>query len=345
MVRQPARSVCNQPGSRKLLLQWLLLVLSCFSALRPQVPDRPIDVPSGVKEQSETALEAARRLTNGGKYKAAEVMLHKLVEEAPNSADAHYLLAATLFHLQQPKISLAEYTTAARLRRPTTEELIGVASDYILLEDYTDATRWLKLVTEQSPRLPLGWYLLGRTEYNDNNMPAAEQAFAACLRLEPRHVRAEYNLGLVYEKTERYELAVQAYRQAITWQAGLRNFDPQPYLDLGSLLRHQGHAEEALPYLERAAHADETNPMAHQEFALGLEAVGRYDEAIGELKRAVGLVPDSESLHFFLGRIYRRQGQADAAAKEFAEASRLAGTQSSRDVVNSGGLPGSSDLP
>lgn len=272
-------------------------------------------------------------------YGGAEAALRAALAAAPESVEAHSLLAVALFHEQRPKESLAEYTQAAKFRTPGPEDLIGVASDYILLEDYPDANRWLTQVTERAPQLAQGWYLLGRTQYNENRPFLAEQSFLTCLRLEPRHLRAEYNLGLVYEHTQRTDEAIAAYKTAIGWQAEARVKDPQPMLDLGMLLRQQGHVAEAVPYLTAATQAGPHNPLAHQELGLAYDQLGRADDAVAQLQQAVALAPGTLSLHFFLGRVYKKAGRANEAAKEFAEAVRLSAAKSSSGTANRDVVP------
>jgi Flp pilus assembly protein TadD len=74
--------------------------------------------------------------------------------------------------------------------------------------------------------------------------------------------------------------------------------------------------------------------MPHQELGLAYEQLGRYDDALTELKQAVALSPDVQALHFFLGRIYRRTGRGEEAAKEFAEAAKLSGPKPANNVPN-----------
>jgi tetratricopeptide (TPR) repeat protein len=305
------------------------LVLGCICL--PRAIAQSMLSPS---DPSTASLLEAHRLLSSADYSGAERILRQTLTRTPDSAEAHFLLGFTLFRERQPRPSLAEYTEGARYRDPSTEDLITVSSDYILLEDYSDAARWLTMVTQRAPTLLLGWYLLGRTEYNADHPADAERAFLTCLRLDPHHVRAEYNLGLAYEQMQRPEDAMAAYKLAISWQQDTAVKDPQPYLDLGILLRHQGHVTEALPNLTMAASVGRLNPMPHQELGLAYEQLGRYDDALTELRQAVALSPDTEALHFFLGRIYRRTGRGEEAAKEFAEAAKLSGTKSAHDVPN-----------
>lgn len=280
------------------------------------------------------SLANAKHLLAIADYAGADRALRAILATAPDFADAHFLLGFALLHEQKPVESLNEYTQGAKATAPGPEQLIGVASDYILLKDYQDAEHWLLAALKSAPERPLIWYMLGRTQYNLNHWGDAERSFLTCLRLDPHHLRAEYNLGLVYEAEQRPDDAIAAYKQAIAWQETSPTKDIQPYLDLGMLLRHQGKFVEALPMLTVATTGGSRNPLAHQELGLAYEQLGKYDEAIGELKAAIALTPQIEALHFFLGRVERKAGHRDEAAAEFALAAKLSGTKSDAAVPN-----------
>jgi tetratricopeptide (TPR) repeat protein len=279
-------------------------------------------------------LANARHLLAIADYPGAETALRAILVTAPDSADAHFMLGFALLHEQKPAESLNEYTQGAKGSVPGAEQLIGVASDYVLLKDFQDAERWLLVAAKDAPERPLIWYMLGRAQYNLNHWGDAERSFLTCLRLDPHHTRAEYNLGLVYEAQQHPDAAIAAYKLAISWQDAAPTRDVQPYLDLGMLLRRQGKIADSLPMLTVAAGNGSRNPLAHQELGLAYEQLGRYDEAIGELKAAIQLTPKIEALHFFLGRLYRKAGRRDEAAAEFALAAKLSGTQSDASVPN-----------
>jgi hypothetical protein len=53
--------------------------------------------------------------------------------------------------MNKPRESLAMYTVAATLQRPTAEDFKIVALDYVLLSDYTDALQWLEQSVSEAP--------------------------------------------------------------------------------------------------------------------------------------------------------------------------------------------------
>ena len=300
------------------VLVWLLVWLPARGFAQAVIPD----------------TATAQRLVDAGRFADAEAMLRGMTAGDAATAADHFLLGYVLFREHKMKESLAAYTAGARLRQPTPGELTYVALDYILLQDFADADRWLTYITKQAPGDANAWYLLGRTQYNEDHAEAAKTSFLRCLALRPKDLRARYNLGLAYEKLNQPNEAVAAYQAAIASQAGAERQDAQPYLDLGELYLRQGHADLALPPLQQAARIAASNPLAQQELGAAFEALGRYAEAVAPLERAASLAPGSQRPHFYLGRVYRRLGRAEDAAREFATVSKIAGTHSDTDTPN-----------
>lgn len=279
-------------------------------------------------------LRAVRESLTQGNYSSAESELRKVIEAWPDAGEPRFLLGFTLFKEGRAKDSLAAYTEAAKSRRPTPDEFVVIASDYVVLGDFADAEGWLTVATKEAPQSVSAWYLLGRTEYQLDHPEQARDAFLTCLKLEPTDVRSEYNLGLAYVRLQQPAKAIEAYEQAIRLTSVATHPDPQPYLDLGMLLEGQNKTVEALPLLQRAVVLAPKNPLAHEQLALCLEKMGRDMEAAAEMLTCAQLAPDVAAPSFFLGRIYRRLGRMAEAKEQFERAARLSGTHSSKEVPN-----------
>jgi tetratricopeptide (TPR) repeat protein len=288
---------------------------------------------SAVAPQAADPLVEARTLLAQGKLAAAETALHLYLKEQPTSADAHFLLGYVLFREQKAADSLAEFTAGARQRRPKADELETVASDYVLLHDYTDADKWFTAVTVESPTNADAWYLLGRTKYNENGFAEAVSCFERALTLRPKYVEAENNLGLSLQELNEPEKAKAAFHAAIDWQ-GDAPADSQPFLNLGTILADENDFDKSIPYLEKAASLSPANPKVHEELAQVYEAQKNLPQAQSELEHAVALAPNTSGLHFKLGRIYRREGLLDRAQKEFELCEKLNRTHSSTSTPN-----------
>ena len=94
---------------------FLSMTLASFSAPSQSLPD---------------PLATARALVDAGKLAESETVLRGYLDRNPNSVDGHFLLGYVLFREKKARESLSEYTAGAKFRRPSTEELTIVASDY-----------------------------------------------------------------------------------------------------------------------------------------------------------------------------------------------------------------------
>ena len=273
-------------------------------------------------------LHEARALVNAGDLTGAEQLVRRHLESQSSSADAHYLLAYVLFRQKKAKESLAEYTEAARYRTPQAADLEAVAGDYVLLHDYPDAARWFAKAVEWDPKSFRTRYFLARTLYYENRFDEAVSQFQECLKLAPKSVKAEDNLGLAYEGLGHDQEAEAAYRTAIEWQSGAPSKDAAPYVDLGALLVNTGRAGEALPMLAEAVRLDPALVAAHRELGKAYTHLDKLDKAQEELERAVALAPDAAASHYLLAQVYRRLGLTDKAHAETERYRALVATHS-----------------
>jgi tetratricopeptide (TPR) repeat protein len=278
-------------------------------------------------------LAQARSLLDAGKIKEPETILRDYLLQNPSSADAHFLLGYALFRDQKAKESLAEFTAGAKFRYPRADELKIVASDYVMLSDFSDADKWFTQVVSQTPDDADAWYLLGRTKYNESEFAAAISNFERALALHPRYIEAEDNIGLSWKELNDPEKAKTAFLTAIGWQ-GKSPVDAQPFLNLGTLLAETNRVADALPYLTRSAELSPQNPRVHEQLGKAYLAMNRLPEAQAEMERAIALSPDTSALHYQLAQILRKEGMQERARQEFAIVEKLSGTHSSSKTPN-----------
>ena len=291
------------------------------SEIRGSSPNQEAEITSS--RPTDPQLMEDQVLVDRGAFPEAEKSILTYLSNHSGSADGHFLLGYVLYRENKPRDSLTEYTLGAHLRKPDANDLAIVAMDYVLLHDYPDADKWLTQATSWNPDNGLYWYYLGRTKYNENRFQEAVDAFSKCLALHPRDIRAEYNLGLSYVGLDRNDDAVTAYQTAIAWQEHDAQQDPQPYLDLGILRAQQGHAEQAIPDLQKAVELDMRNPRAHEELGRAYEQVRDLVRAGSEIEKAISLAPNISALHFELGRLYQKEGLTAQAKEEFARCAAL----------------------
>jgi Tfp pilus assembly protein PilF len=119
----------------------------------------------------------------------------------------------------------------------------------------------------------------------------AADLYRRSIELHPT-AEAHTFLGWTYSFQNRYDEAIDQCRRAIEVDPDFGN----PYNDIGAYLIELGRPEEAVPWLERAKRAPRYDPRHFPRVNLARVhmQLGRFDEAIRELRDALDLVPDYE---------------------------------------------------
>jgi tetratricopeptide (TPR) repeat protein len=320
--------------------------------------------PSEPRQSLDPILAEASLLADKGMALEADRRVRQYLVVHPDSANAHFLLGHILFReiqagarlesqlavqAQAPmsavkvlgadssgtkdwdekaKASLAEFTAGAKYRSPSAGDLKVVAFDYVLLGDYPDADKWLTKMLEWAPNDSDGWYHLGRTKYSENRFAEGISAFQQCLKLDPKNVKAEDNLGLSFAGLGRNDEAAAAYQQAIAWQAQAALKNPGPYIDMGSLLIDENRPQDAPTFLLQATEIAPGDSRAHELLGKAYARLEELPKAQAELEKAIELSPQTPNLHCMLAPVYRKQGLAEKAKIQFDSCASLGGSHS-----------------
>ena len=307
------------------------LLLAVIPACRAQVsaPPRSPTV-AGPYAAEELLLSQAKRRVEAKDYPGAEAVLRNLVQGYPKSADGLYLLALVLERENQPKESLEVYTRAAAARVPGAEELREVALDYVLLDDYPDAVRWLERALSADPKNAEAWYDLGRARMQQGKFIEAAEALRRSLAVRPGDARALDNLGICLEAENRPDEALQAYQKAVKAAEASGHPAEQPFTDEGALLNTRNGFAEAVPLLVRATEIAPRASKGYEELARAYTGLGQTAAARQAMEQAVALDGRNSRLHYQLGRIYKAAGMPAEAQREFQLSAELYGHQSTK---------------
>jgi tetratricopeptide (TPR) repeat protein len=284
---------------------------------------------------TDALLYEGKSLVHLQDFVGAEKALRSYVSSHPNSSDALYMLGFVLHRQNRPAESLATYTKAAAITAPTADDLKIVGLDYVLLDDYPDAIKWLGKATSMDARNIDAWYSLGRAYYTVARLDEARKAFQTVLELDPRNVKAETNLGLIHESSGEPAAAIEAYRRAISWQEESLRLSEQPYVNLGNILMEQGQTKDALGPLEKAVALAPDNAYCRLTLGVYYHKIGRLDDAQQQLERATQLDPENAVAHYQLGRLYKDMHAMDRAQAEFERTAEI----KSRAAKNSSSTP------
>lgn len=163
-----------------------------------------------------------------------------------------------------------------------------------------------------------------------NDFAGAEAALQKVIAAKPDDYRAWFDLGYVYNATQRRQQAVDAYHKAVAAKPDV--FESN--LNLGLLLAKQGENEEATKYLKAATRLVPGDKPEQGLFrawqALGrVEATFDAQQALEAYGQAAKLNPQDPEPHVASGELLESQNHLDEAAKQYQAAIDLDATSTS----------------
>lgn len=147
------------------------------------------------------------------------------------------------------------------------------------------------------------------SEFNCSEWERAETACKEILDLHPDQPDTVYLLGLVYQNTARYELALQAYGKVLA--LGGRNTDV--YNNIGTTHEAMGNVEQALENYRTAVRLNPAHFQANYNFGRSSRMAGDLRTAIKSLNAAVATEKDSVPALLELGVALKNAGEKSKA--------------------------------
>jgi tetratricopeptide (TPR) repeat protein len=157
------------------------------------------------------------------------------------------------------------------------------------------------------PTVVAGYAALGTIQfYNEWDFAAAEQTFRTALAIDPSDGFVRQRFSMLLAARGRLDEAIPVAQECVRLEPSL----PLRYTSLGTIYYYARDNARAQAEFRRALAISPGFPVAF--FGLGLlsAAQGRYDEAIGNVQRAIA-VSDYIVWQIDLARIYAKAGRTD----------------------------------
>jgi tetratricopeptide (TPR) repeat protein len=165
-----------------------------------------------------------------------------------------------------------------------------------------EATSLLQQLVWDYPQSAAAWTLLGSAQMSQEQLPAAEQALRAALKLDPGQARAWLYLGVVRLKRGDRAEAMACFREA----ARRRPTYLEAQFNLGVCLKDAGDFDGAAAALRDALRSQPLSAPAHAQLGEVLLKQGSIQDALGHLQQAVDLNPGDRSARTLLEEAQRK---------------------------------------
>jgi tetratricopeptide (TPR) repeat protein len=194
--------------------------------------------------------------------------------------------------------------------------------------DYAGAATLFQQYVEQSPNFTVALQEVYRAYMTRPERPA-EQAYAFLVQYEPRagEIPVQVDRAGYYQALGTLAFLAGKRDEYAKWFEKALQLDPQNHLalnDYAYALAEDGRELEKALRLVRKAIAIKSNVGAyHDTHGWVLYKLGRYEEALRELRLAVQTAPDTPELRYHLAAVYAKLGRKDDALVELEKALAL----------------------
>ena len=149
---------------------------------------------------------------------------------------------------------------------------------------------------------------------------AGKRGASRAVALDELDASAHWALAIVNLYLRRHDAAISEAERSIALAPNLAD----GHVSLGHALHYSGRTEEALPHFDRAMALNPYYPDIYLHFqAQAMFQLGRYEEAIGFLKRRLVRNPDTDVSRVLLAASLGHLGQFEAAREEWQEVFRI----------------------
>jgi len=159
--------------------------------------------------------------------------------------------------------------------------------------------------------------------------PEATEQLNAALKLEPEHVGAHLDLGMISLLTRNEQEAENYLTRVVELTDAAQYVDvderrEKALYNLGLLKLSQDEYESAAGYLKGALRIRKDASDSYLALAQALEGMGEVDGAIDSLSNALAFDPGYAEAHYNIGLLYRQKKDDINASYHFGKAAELA---------------------
>jgi Tfp pilus assembly protein PilF len=186
---------------------------------------------------------------------------------------------------------------------------------YLKNEQLNEAFIEFQKSIELNPSNKEALYYLGYISTKFNKHDEAIAYYNRAISIDPKYSDAKNALGVAYAELEKWDEAIIHFKDALS--SPVYRTPAQAYSNMGYAYYMKGEYSKAEKSLKDAIMR---NPTSHRSiYWLGLVYVKAHDDeaAIKEFAKALGIMPDYFDAHWELANAYLRSGENDKALKHF----------------------------
>lgn len=243
----------------------------------------------------------------------AEVLAKKALEKDPKNLEYLANLAGIYASLKRYDEAKKFYETVLKLDPKNQKVLLYLGIVENESGNPADAIKILTRAIEANPENYMAYYYRGRFQLERDNEDAAKADLNECLNIRPSFIEAGQALGLMYEKTNEIDKAIDVYNRI----SGNGRFKKR----LAQLYLQKNEFDKALQELLEYEKVEVDDYTARVKIALIYFELKKFDEARKRFEIILKEQPGAD-VRFYLGAVYEEQKNLPKAIKEYRKVTK-----------------------
>jgi tetratricopeptide (TPR) repeat protein len=257
--------------------------------------------------------KAAQLLKNLKDYERARTYALKALELAPEDLTNRILLADIHALKGDNELAIAEYEAVLEKDPDNQRIRLLLATLLIRTRQLDRAHQYLERLIAENPNMVVAHYYRGRINLEAGRHAAAEASLLKALELNPTLEPALFDLGTLYQVTNRDVEAMGAYERLL--ESFPENMSARERL-VDLYFKH-GLKEKAETQMEKIKAGSKPGETGRRTLGLLYFRQGKIDESIEELGLIVSAWPDDHKSRFYLAAAYEERGDDENALEHF----------------------------
>ena len=159
-------------------------------------------------------------------------------------------------------------------------------------------------------------FILAVQNQQKDNLKVAENLYKEILDIDPNHVDAHNNLGLVFHAFGEFHKAKSCYEKTIKLQPNYAN----AHNNLANVYKELGERDKAKRCYQKALEINPNYVDAHFNLGLLLEELGEQEQSVGCYQKVIQIQPNHANAHNNLGIILGKLGEYKKAISAYEKA-------------------------
>ncbi len=258
-----------------------------------------------------------------GEFSAAVEELQSVLRDKPNELRVRDFLGLLYEEMKDYKQAIQAYQANLEIDPTFFDSILHLGFVSYRLKRNEDALSYLDQAVQLNPQRSEPYLLLGLTYFQMKDYQQAKARLEEGIFQDPSNAELHFNLGTIYDKLDRFDEVVRTMEKVLELDpehADALNYLGYSYADRGV------NVEEAVLLTQRAVALKPHNGYYVDSLAWAFFKVGRIEEALEMMQRAVILVADDPVIYEHLGEIWLLREEREKARDAWIHSLQLDST-------------------